>query len=125
MEVFAGPTAPLEPTIGHRPFFDHDVAIDLLRKLQEDTPGLSAEAGGGKRQPVPHVDMPVSRSLVHVLGLVATARHNDAKAIEPLYLPAVIVEDRDSRLAQLLADHGIATEGQRRARFRHLAAGYL
>jgi ATP-dependent Clp protease ATP-binding subunit ClpA len=111
MEVFPGPTAPLEqPTIGHRPFFDDDVAMDLLRELQEDTPGLSAEAGGGKLQPVPHVDIPVSRSLAHVLGLVANARRNDAKTIEPLHLLAAIVEDRDSRLAQLLADHGITRQ---------------
>jgi ATP-dependent Clp protease ATP-binding subunit ClpA len=52
----------------------------------------------------------MSHSLKHVLASVAKAHRNDTKTIEPLHLLAAIVEDRDSRLAQLLRDHGITRQ---------------
>ena len=49
------------------------------------------------------------------LGLVAKAHQDDAKTIEPLDLLAGIVENRDSRLAQLLRDHGITRQNVAKA----------
>ena len=60
---------------------------------------------------MPHSDMPVSRDLKNILGLVAKDAHRkETKTIEPLHLLAALVEDRDSRLAQLLRDHGITRQ---------------
>jgi hypothetical protein len=39
--------------------------------LHEDSELLDVEKQTGKLEPVPHVDMPVSRSLKHILGLVS------------------------------------------------------
>ena len=87
------------PPGDHLPFFSDGVARTLLRELHEDPDPLSRETPGEKREPVPHVDMPVSRSLKDVLALVAKARQDDTRTIEPLDLLAGIVENRDSRLA--------------------------
>jgi hypothetical protein len=56
------------------------------------------------------VDMPISHSLKTVLALVAKAHQDNTKIIEPLDLLAGIVENRDSRLAQLLRDHGVTRQ---------------
>jgi ATP-dependent Clp protease ATP-binding subunit ClpA len=53
--------------------------------------------------------MPVSRDVKNILASAAKAAHQN-KTIEPLHLLAAIVEDRDSRLAQLLRDHGITRQ---------------
>jgi hypothetical protein len=53
--------------------------------------------------------MPISHSLQTVLALVKTHQDN-TKIIEPLDLLAGIVENRDSRLAQLLRDHGVTRQ---------------
>jgi hypothetical protein len=115
-EVFPGSAAPDEFSAGdHRPFFSDGVARTLLRELHEDPDPLSRETPGEKREPVPHVDMPVSRSLKEVLALVAKARQDDMRTIEPLDLLAGIVENRDSRLAQLLRDYGITRQAVTKA----------
>ena len=107
-EVFPGAAAPNDDSAGNRrPFFDGSVATNLLRELHEDTEPLSAETRSEKREPV---DMPISASLKKVLALVAKAHQDDTKTIEPLDLLAGIVENRDSRLAQLLMDHGITRQ---------------
>jgi len=54
--------------------------------------------------------MPVSRSLKEVWALVARVHQDDTKTIEPLDLLAGIVENGDSRLAQLLRDCGITRQ---------------
>ncbi len=59
---------------------------------------------------MPRVDMPVSHTLKEVLSLVAKAHQNDTKTIGPLDLLVGIVENRDSRSAQLLLDHGITRQ---------------
>jgi hypothetical protein len=110
-KVFPGAVAPEEDYAGnHRPFFSDDLARTLLRELDEDADPLITETPGEKREPVPHVDMPISGSLKQVLALVAKAHQDDTKTIEPLDLLAGIVENRDSRLAQLLRDHGITRQ---------------
>ena len=107
-EVFPGYVAPKEESVGiPRPFFAGDVAADLLQELHENPDPLSRKTSGDKPEPVAHVDMPVSHSLKEVLALVAQAHQHDTKTIEPLDLLAGIVENRDTRLAQLLKDHGI------------------
>lgn len=109
--VFPGVVAPNEDSAGsHRSFFLGSVATNLLRELHDDADPLNAETRSEKREPVPHVDMPISHSLGNVLGLVAKAHEDDTKTIEPLDLLAGIVENRDSRLAQLLRDHGITRQ---------------
>src|ERR1019366_4590784 len=95
---------------GRRSFFSGSVATNLLRDLHEDTEPLNADARGERREPVPHVDMPISHSLKTVLALVAKAHQDNTKIIEPLDLLAGIVENRDSRLAQLLRDHGVTRQ---------------
>jgi len=115
-EVFPGAAVPDEDSAGdHRPFFSDGVARSLLRELNEDADPLTAETTSEEREPVPHGDMPVSRSLEEVLALVAKAHKDDTKTIEPLDLLAGIVEDRDSRLAQLLRDHGITRQNVAKA----------
>jgi ATP-dependent Clp protease ATP-binding subunit ClpA len=114
-EVFPGAAAPNDLAGSHRPFFSGNVATNLLRELHEDTNALSPQTQGEKREPVPHVDMPVSRSLKDVLALVAKAHQDDTRTIEPLDLLAGIVSNRDSRLAQLLRDHGITRQKVRTA----------
>ena len=110
-EVFPGAPARLEkPAGGHRRFFEDDLARNLLRELHEDAEPLNAETRRGKRESVPHVDIPISNSLKHVLGLVAKTHLNDSVTIEPIHLLAAITEDRDSRLAQLLRDHGVTRQ---------------
>jgi ATP-dependent Clp protease ATP-binding subunit ClpA len=110
-EISPGAPVPIhDPAGGHRPFFADEVARKLLRELHEDTDSLKAEMRTGKLEPVPHVDMPLSHSLKRVLGFVAKAHQNDATTIEPLHLLAAMVEDRDSRLAQLLRDQGITRQ---------------
>ena len=89
--------------------FSDGVARTLLRELHEDPDPLSRETPGEKREPVPHVDMPVSRSLKEVLALVAKARQEDTRTIQPLDFLWGIVENRDSRLAKLLQDCGITS----------------
>jgi ATP-dependent Clp protease ATP-binding subunit ClpA len=54
--------------------------------------------------------MPVSRSLKEVLALVAQAHQRDTKTIEPLDLLAGLVANQDTKLAQLLQDHGITRQ---------------
>jgi ATP-dependent Clp protease ATP-binding subunit ClpA len=110
-EIFPGAQGHYKHSDGsHRPFFSDRVAASLLRELREDPNPASAEPRAGKREPAPHVDMPVSDSLMEVLASVANARQGDTKTIEPLDLLAAIVEDRDSRLAQLLRDHDITRQ---------------
>jgi ATP-dependent Clp protease ATP-binding subunit ClpA len=110
-EVFPGTTDSDQFSTGdHRPFFTDDVARTLLRELNENPDPLSRETAGEKREPAPHVDMPVSRSLKEVLAWVAKAHRDDTKSIEPLDLLAGIVENRDSRSAQLLRDCGITRQ---------------
>lgn len=94
----------------HKPFFSESVARTLLRELREQPDLLVIDTAGEKREPAPHVDMPVSRSLTQILGLVAQAHQNDKKIIEPLDLLAGIVGSPDSRPAQLLRDCGITRE---------------
>jgi hypothetical protein len=110
-EVFPGAAAPDAFSAGdHRPFFSDAAARTLLRELQEDPDPLNREVPGDNREPVPHVDIPVSRSLQEVLSSVAKAHQDDTETIEPLDLLAGIVENRDSRLAQLLRDCGITRQ---------------
>jgi ATP-dependent Clp protease ATP-binding subunit ClpA len=110
-DVFPGAAAPDEFSAGdHRPFFSDGVARTLFRELQEDPGPLNREVPDNKREPVPHVDIPVSRSLQEVLSSVAKAHQDDTETIEPLDLLAGIVENRDSRLAQLLRDCGITRQ---------------
>ena len=110
-EISPGAPVPIHDPAGVRqPFFTDEVATKLLRELHEDTEFLKAETRTGKFEPVPHVDMPISHSLKRVLGFVAKAHRNDTTAIEPLHLLAAMTEDRDSRLAQLLRDHGITRQ---------------
>ena len=108
-----------EPASGDRRFFADEVARNLLRELHEDTEPLNTETRSAKREPVPHVDMPISHSLKHLLALVAKAHQNDTLTIEPIHLLAAIVEGRDSRLAQLLRDHGRARRWPRRSILHH------
>jgi len=110
-EVFPGASAPDQDSArDHRPFFSDGVARTLLRELDEDADPMAAETPGEKREPVPHVDMPTSRSLQEILALVAKAHQDDTKTIEPLDLLAGIVENRESRLAQLLRDQGMTRQ---------------
>lgn len=110
-EVFPGAGAPNENSAAsRRSFFSGNVATNLLRELHEETDPLNAEARGERREPVPHVDMPISHSLKKVLALVAKAHQDNTKIIEPLDLLAGIVENRDSTLAQLLRDHGVTRQ---------------
>jgi ATP-dependent Clp protease ATP-binding subunit ClpA len=106
-EEFPGAAVPDEEPSDRPPFFSDGVARSLLRELNEDADPLTAETTTEKREPV---DMPVSRSLKEVLAFAAKAHKHDTKTIEPLDLLAGIVEDRDSRLAQLLRDHGITRQ---------------
>jgi ATP-dependent Clp protease ATP-binding subunit ClpA len=109
--LFPGSSAPNEDPAGsHGPFFLGTVATDLLRELHEDTEPLGAETPSEKREPVPHGDMPVSQSLKNVLALVGKVHEDDTKTIEPIDLLAGIVADRDSKLAQMLRDHGITRQ---------------
>jgi ATP-dependent Clp protease ATP-binding subunit ClpA len=115
-EVFPAAAAPMSFFAGaHRPIFSDGVARALLRELHEDPDPLSRETPGEKREPVPPVDVPVSRSLNDVLALVAKAHQDDTEAIEPLDLLAGIVGNRDSRLAQLLRDCGITRQNVAKA----------
>jgi hypothetical protein len=110
-EVFPGAAASAEFSAGdRRPFFPDTVARTLLRALHEDPDPLRRDTQDEKREPVPHVDMPVSRSLKEVFALVATAHRNDRKDIEPLDLLAGIAENVDYPLAQLLRDCGITRQ---------------
>ena len=111
-EIFPGgaPVPIHDPDAGHRPFFADEVAGKLLRELHADTVSLKAEMRTGKLEPVPHVDMPLSHSLQRVLKFVAKAHEHDTTPIRPLHVLAAIVEDRDSRLAQLLRDHGVTRQ---------------
>jgi ATP-dependent Clp protease ATP-binding subunit ClpA len=110
MEVFFGTTTPNEDsTETHRPFLSKSVATHLLRELHEDPDTPNAETPSEEREPLPSGDLPVSQSLKQVLALVAKT-HKDDAAIEPLDLLAGLVEDRDSRLTQLLRDHGITRQ---------------
>src|SRR5579863_1453224 len=68
----------------HKPFFSESAARTLLRELREQPDLLVIETAEEKREPAPHVDMPVSRSLKQILALVAEAHQNDKKIIEPL-----------------------------------------
>jgi len=95
---------------GHSPFFTAEAATVLLRELEEDPEPRSAGGQARKLEPAPAVDMPTSHSLQHVLKLAAKARQNDAKTIEPLNLLAAIADDRETRLAQWLRDHGITRQ---------------
>jgi|SRR5579862_3706993 len=107
-EVFFGAPADYEHAAKSRPrFFSDDVAKNLLRELHEDADPMSAAPRGEKVQATPHSDMPVSDSLRKVLALVAQARQGDMKTVEPLDLLAAIIEDQDTRMAQLLREHGI------------------
>ena len=111
-EIFPGgsPVPIHDPDGDHGPFFADEVARKLLRELHADTDSLKAEMRTGKLEPVPHVERPLSHSLKRVLGFVAKAHQNDTTVIEPLHLLAAMVEDRDSRLAQLLRDHGVTRQ---------------
>jgi hypothetical protein len=110
-EVFPGCAAPDEESVGKRhPFFPGDVAADVLRELHEDPDPLSRPTAGDKLEPAPHVDLPVSRSMKDVLTLVAQAHQHDTKTIEPLDLLAGLVANQDTKLAQLLRDHGITRQ---------------
>ena len=110
-EVFPGASAPETFLAGDiRPFFSDSVARTLLHELHEDPAPLTREAPGQKRDPVPHSDMPVSRSLKEVFAWLAKTHQDDTKTIEPLDLLAGIVENRDSRLAQLLRNCGITRQ---------------
>ena len=114
-EVFPDAEVPDEDsTMDQTPFFSDGVARSLLRELNEDADPMTAETPGEKRTPVPHVDMPISRSLKEVLALVAKALQDDTRTIEPLDLLAGIVENRDSRLTQLLRDCGITRQARSR-----------
>src|SRR5215472_10504835 len=78
-EVFPGTAARDQDATGdHRHFFSDSVASTLLRELHEDADPLIAKTPGEKREPVPHVDLPISRSLKEVLALVAKAHQNDS-----------------------------------------------
>ena len=115
-EACPGAVPPNEDSAGsHRPFFAGGVATDLLRQLHEDPAPLKVEPRSEQPQPAPHCDMPISDSLKKVLALVAKAHRDDTKRIEPLDLLAGIVEDRDSRLAQLLRDHGVTRQNVAKA----------
>ena len=108
MEVFWR-SVPIE-NVGAGSFFTDDVAKNLLRELGEEPDRLTRDTPSGRREPVPHVDMPVSQSLKQVLASVAKiARKRDSKTIEPLHLLAAIVEERDSKLAQH-RDHGVTPQ---------------
>jgi hypothetical protein len=110
-EVFPGGAVPNgNSAANRRTFFSDSVVTNLLRELHEDTDPLNAEGRGEKREPVPHIDMPISHSLKEVLALVAKAHQDNTKIIEPIDLLAGIVENRDSRLAQLLRDHGVTRQ---------------
>lgn len=96
-EVFPGAPSPIEdPGSGHQPFFSGEVARNLLGELHQEPDLLLAAPRTGTLEPVPHTDMPVSRSLKDVLGLVAKAHKKDTKTIEPLDLLAAIVENREA-----------------------------
>ena len=115
-EVFPGTATPHEfPAGDHRPFFSDGVAKTLLRELHEEAGPLTGERLGDRREPVGRVDMPVSSALKDVLALVAKAHHDDTNKIEPLDLLAGIVENSDSRLAQLLQDCGITRQNVAKA----------
>lgn len=115
-EVFPGPPGPLaDAGSGRQPFFSSELARNLLRELHQDPDPLLPKPRTGNLEPAPHTDMPVSRSLKDVLELVAKAHKKDTKTIEPLDLLSAIVENRESRLAQLLRDHGITRQKVYRA----------
>jgi ATP-dependent Clp protease ATP-binding subunit ClpA len=97
-----------QPAEDRRPFFTDTVAQSLIQELHEQPVLLTAEPPGGRLEPVPHVDLPVSRDLKHILTVAAS--DTVSKIIQPLHLLAAIVEDRDSRLAQLLWQHGITRQ---------------
>lgn len=125
-EMFPGTATTNEASAGsHRPFFSSNAATNLLRELDEDTEPLNAENPSEKREPAPHVEIPISQSLKHVLQLVAQAHRVDTETIEPLDLLAGIVENRDSRLAQLLRDHGITRQKVAQARNSGLSTASL
>src|SRR5581483_1155014 len=110
-EVFPGPPGPVPDSgSGRQHFFSGEVARNLLRELHQDPDPLLAEPRTAKLEPAPHTDLPVSRALMDVLALVAKAHRTDTKTIEPLDLLAAIVANRESRLAQLLRDHGITRQ---------------
>jgi len=109
-EVFGAPS-PIQDKTASRRFFAEDVTQDLLRALGHPPESATSETPSGQREPVPHSDMPVSRDLKTILALVAKNAHRkEQKTIEPLHLLAAMAEDRDSRLAQLLRDHGITRQ---------------
>jgi ATP-dependent Clp protease ATP-binding subunit ClpA len=115
-EVFPGAAAGDENATKERQrLFSDGVARALLRELHEDADPLSAETPGDRREPVPYVDMPISRSLKEVLASVAQAHQDDTRTIEPLDLLAGIVKDRDSQLAHILRDHGITHQNVAKA----------
>jgi ATP-dependent Clp protease ATP-binding subunit ClpA len=102
--------APSEFSVSnHTAFFSDDVARTLLQELHEDPDPVSREKPA-KLEPVPHADMPVSRSLKEVLAVAARAHKDDTETIEPLDLLAGIVENRESHLAQLLRECGITRQ---------------
>jgi ATP-dependent Clp protease ATP-binding subunit ClpA len=110
-EVFSGGPANYEDSAESRqPFFSGVVAENLLRELHEDPDPVGVAPRSEKLEATPHTDMPVSDSLQKVLALVAEARQADTKTVEPLDLLAAIVEDQDTRMAQLLREHGITPE---------------
>lgn len=109
-EVFPGYVSPHEGSVVNPPFFAGDVAASVLRDLHEDPHPMTRQTPGGQLEPVPHVDMPVSRSLKEVLALVAEANQHDTKTIEPLDLLAGLVANRDTKVAQLLQNHGITRQ---------------
>ena len=116
-EVFSVAPANYKDSAESRhPFFSGGVATNLLRELHEDPDPVSAAPRGEKLEPTPRSDMPVSDSLRKVLALVAQARQADTKTVEPLDLLAAIVEDQDTRMAQLLREHGITSQKVAKAR---------
>jgi ATP-dependent Clp protease ATP-binding subunit ClpA len=107
-ELFPGAPAHHEDSAESRqPFFSGGVAKNLLRELHEDPDPVSTAPRGEKLEATPESDMPVSHSLQKVFYLVAQARQADTKTVEPLDMLAAIVDDQDTRMAQLLREHGI------------------
>lgn len=114
-EIFPGAAAATIPAWDHRSFFPDEVARTLLRELHEDPDPLRGETPGEKREPIPHADMPVSRSLKEILTVAAKGHRDGTETIEPLDLLAGIFQSHNSRLVQLLRDCGITRQSVAKA----------
>src|SRR5581483_6174488 len=87
----------------HPRFFDSNLAVDLLTKMQ----GLLS-----RKTPISTaIDLPFSRRAATMMRVARSFADNSLKKqVEPLHLLAAATQDRSSQIAQILRETGITQE---------------